>query len=138
MFFIFSLIIQILIIRLVFSLFFRLFGTGRENRSERTEWRQYNWSDHSGWSDYSGWSDGYDGHRPYSSQPSELSLAYATLGVKPEASDSEVRSAYRRLALQFHPDRFATATREAQIKAEEQFKKINDAYQTIKKKRGLD
>ena len=31
--------------------------------------------------------------------------AYRTLGVTPEASDSEVKSAYKRLALKFHPDR---------------------------------
>ena len=82
---------------------------------------------------------GYGGNGyPFQDNSAAVASAYRTLGVTPDASDSEVKSAYKRLALRFHPDRYASAGREEQHSAEEQFKKVNEAYQVIKKKRGLD
>ena len=48
---------------------------------------------------------------------------YAVLGLHPEATEEEIRRAYRRLALQWHPDRNAGDPR-----AEERFKEISEAY----------
>jgi molecular chaperone DnaJ len=51
---------------------------------------------------------------------------YQTLGVSPSASDDDIKKAYRRLALQYHPDR-NPGDREAENKIRE----INAAYEVI-------
>ncbi len=52
---------------------------------------------------------------------------YKVLGVSPNASDEEIKKAYRRLAKQYHPDR-NPGDREAAKKMQQ----INDAYDRIK------
>ncbi len=51
---------------------------------------------------------------------------YDILGVKPEATDTEIKSAYRRLARKYHPD----VSKESA--AEEKFKSVNEAYEALK------
>jgi len=51
---------------------------------------------------------------------------YAALGVKPEATDAEIKTAYRKLARKFHPD----VSKESD--AEEKFKAVNEAYEALK------
>jgi curved DNA-binding protein len=51
---------------------------------------------------------------------------YETLGVKPDASDADIKRAYRRLARKYHPD----VSKEAG--AEEKFKSVNEAYEALK------
>jgi curved DNA-binding protein len=51
---------------------------------------------------------------------------YDTLGVKADATDAEIKSAYRRLARKFHPD----VSKEAG--AEEKFKAVNEAYEALR------
>ena len=67
----------------------------------------------------------------------EADSAYTVLEISPSATDDEVRSAYRRMAMKYHPDRVATLGPEVQKAAEEKFKKIQEAYATIKKQRGI-
>ena len=67
----------------------------------------------------------------------EADSAYTVLEISPSATDDEVRSAYRRMAMKYHPDRVATLGPEVQKAAEEKFKKIQEAYAAIKKQRGL-
>ena len=66
-----------------------------------------------------------------------LEDAYAVLGVSPDASDDEVRRAYRALALKHHPDRVATLGEDIRRAAEKKFKEINDAKEKIYKARGM-
>jgi curved DNA-binding protein len=51
---------------------------------------------------------------------------YKTLGVDRKASEEDIKRAYRKLALQYHPDKNPGDT-----KAEERFKEINEAYQVL-------
>ena len=60
---------------------------------------------------------------------------YATLGVAPDASDGDIKSAYRRLARKYHPD----VSKEPD--AEARFKEISEAYEVLgdaKKRAGYD
>ena len=50
---------------------------------------------------------------------------YEILGVSNDATDTEIKKAYRALSLKYHPDRNPDPT------ATEQFKKINEAYETL-------
>lgn len=52
---------------------------------------------------------------------------YETLGVPRDASDDDIKKAYRRLATQWHPDRNGGAK-----EAEEKFKQITEAYDVLK------
>lgn len=69
---------------------------------------------------------------------SSLDAAYAILEISPSATDDEVKSAYRRMAMKHHPDKVATLGPEVQKAAEEKFRKIQEAYEAIKKQRGLN
>jgi len=51
---------------------------------------------------------------------------YNILGVSRNASSDEIRKAYRKLAMQYHPDR-----NQGDKQAEERFKEINEAYQVL-------
>ncbi|MBM6993448.1 MAG: DnaJ domain-containing protein [Prevotella sp.] len=66
-----------------------------------------------------------------------LDAAYRVLGVSPQASDKEVKAAYRKLALQHHPDRVSTLGEDVRKAAEKKFQEINAAKETIWKARGL-
>lgn len=66
------------------------------------------------------------------------SNAYEMLGINKSATNDEVKKAYRKLAVQNHPDKFAQMGEEYQIAAKEKFQKIQDAYETIKKERGMN
>lgn len=62
---------------------------------------------------------------------------YEVLGINPTASDDEIKKAYRRLAMKYHPDKVEGMGEEVKKQAEEQFKKINEAYETLKTSRGF-
>ena len=56
---------------------------------------------------------------------------YEVLGVSPGASREEIKAAYRELASQYHPDKVAHLGEELQALAEQRFKEIQNAYQTL-------
>ena len=51
-----------------------------------------------------------------------MSDFYALLGVPRDCSEAEIKKAYRKLAMEYHPDRNSSAG------AEESFKEITEAY----------
>ena len=63
--------------------------------------------------------------------------AYTILGVDPSASDDEVKKAYREMAKKNHPDKVAYLGDDVRKAAEKKFQEINDAYDRIKKQRGM-
>lgn len=68
---------------------------------------------------------------------SNLDAAYKVMGVSPSATDAEVKAAYRKQALQNHPDRVASLGEDIRKAAEKKFQEINAAKETIWKARGL-
>jgi len=62
---------------------------------------------------------------------------YSALGLSPKASNDEVRSAFRRLAASHHPDKVAHLGPKASTVAERRFREIKDAYDEIRRLRGL-
>ncbi|MBO5821465.1 MAG: DnaJ domain-containing protein, partial [Lentisphaeria bacterium] len=53
---------------------------------------------------------------------------YETLGVSKDASADDIKKAYRKLELKYHPDR-----NQGNKEAEEKFKEISIAYETLSK-----
>ena len=67
----------------------------------------------------------------------DLASAYRVLGITPDASDDEVKKAYRRLALEHHPDKVSALGEDIRKAAENKFQEINAAKDKIFKARGL-
>ena len=63
--------------------------------------------------------------------------AYKVLEVDPNATDDEVRSAYRRMAVKHHPDKVASLGEDIRQAANEKFQRINEAKEKIYKARGM-
>lgn len=68
---------------------------------------------------------------------SSLDAAYKVLGVSPSATDDEVKAAYRKLALQNHPDKVAALGEDVRKAAEKKFQEINAAKEMVWKARGM-
>ncbi|KAL1496540.1 hypothetical protein AB1Y20_014146 [Prymnesium parvum] len=56
---------------------------------------------------------------------------YKLLGTTKHASDQEIKKAYRKSALQYHPDRHSNATEEEREAAEKKFKEIGEAFDIL-------
>ena len=59
---------------------------------------------------------------------------YQILGVSRDASDEEIKNAYRQLARKYHPDNYSADNPLADL-ATEKMKEINEAYDTIRHER---
>lgn len=66
---------------------------------------------------------------------------YEILGLTREATPTQIREAYRRLAKQYHPDRFSRLSETARAFVHEKMLAINEAYEVLgdpEKRRGYD
>ena len=68
---------------------------------------------------------------------SDLEDAYKVLGVSPDATDDEIRRAYRELVRKNHPDRVATLGEDVREAAKKKMQEINDAKARIDKARNV-
>ena len=75
----------------------------------------------------------------YSSQSASPSKAYSVLHLTKSATDEDVKKAYRKLSIEFHPDTIASKGLPEEFTrfATEKFRAIQDAYESIKKERGM-
>lgn len=62
---------------------------------------------------------------------------YTVLEIAPHASDAEVKKAYRRLAVKFHPDKVGDLGEAHREAAREQFIAVQEAYEQVKGERGF-
>ncbi len=67
----------------------------------------------------------------------DASAAYKVLEVEKTASNEELKKAYKKMAVRFHPDKVAHLGDDIRKDAERKFQKINAAYEQIKKERGI-
>lgn len=62
---------------------------------------------------------------------------YKILEIDPSATDEQVKKAYRKMAVKYHPDKVATLGEDVQRAAEEKFKAVSQAYEAICRERGI-
>ena len=86
----------------------------------------------SGSGSYSGGSGSSNGYRSHT-----LDSDYQILEISPNATDDEVKKAYRNLAKKYHPDRVAHLGDDMRKAAEEKFARLSQAYDNIRKSRGM-
>jgi DnaJ like chaperone protein len=67
----------------------------------------------------------------------ETDSAYKILEIEPVSTNDEVKKAYRRMAMKYHPDKVSHLGDEFRKTADEKFKKVNEAYERIKKERNI-
>jgi DnaJ like chaperone protein len=63
--------------------------------------------------------------------------AYKVLEIDENATEAEVKKAYRRMAVKYHPDKVSQLGEEFQKAAKEKFQNVQDAYESIKKQRNF-
>ncbi len=64
--------------------------------------------------------------------------SYTILGISKSASDEEVKKAYRTMAMKYHPDKVAYLGEDFKTAANEKIQKVIEAYEKIKKERGIN
>ena len=62
---------------------------------------------------------------------------YKILEITKEATEEEIRKAYRKMAMKYHPDKVLNLGPEIQQDAKNKFLKVQEAYENIKKAKGL-
>ena len=64
--------------------------------------------------------------------------SYKILEITADATDAEVKKAYRKMAVKYHPDKVSHLGEAHKHAAEEKFKNVSEAYNIIKKQRGIN
>lgn len=73
---------------------------------------------------------------PYMKQV-DRDWAYKSLEIEATATDEEIKKAYRRMAMKYHPDKVHDLGEDVKKSATEKFRSINEAYESLKKQRGI-
>ena len=67
----------------------------------------------------------------------ETDSSYKILEIERTVTDEDVKKAYRKMAMKYHPDKVSHIGDDFRKAADEKFKKVNEAYQKIKKERKI-
>lgn len=67
----------------------------------------------------------------------DKSSAYKILEIEETCTDDEVKKAYRKMALKYHPDKISHLGEDFKKSATEKFLKVQEAYETLKSERGI-
>jgi len=67
----------------------------------------------------------------------DINNAYQILDTTPDANEEELKKAYRKMAVKYHPDKVAHLGEDVKKSATEKFQKVQAAYEEIKKQRGF-
>jgi len=73
---------------------------------------------------------------PYLKQK-DFNWGYKTLEIEPTATDEEIKKAYRRMAMKYHPDKVNNLGEEVKKSATDKFRSVNEAFESLKKQRGF-
>ncbi|MEQ8909358.1 MAG: TerB family tellurite resistance protein [Vicingaceae bacterium] len=65
----------------------------------------------------------------------ETGADYKILEITPDATNDEIKKAYRKMAKKYHPDRVHHLGEDVKKQAEEKFRQVQDAYENLKKDR---
>jgi DnaJ like chaperone protein len=69
---------------------------------------------------------------------SQTDASYKILEIEPTSSDEDVKKAYRSMAMKYHPDKVSHLGEDFKKVAHEKFRKVQEAYDQIKKERGIN
>jgi DnaJ like chaperone protein len=67
----------------------------------------------------------------------ETDSSYKILEIETSATNDEIKKAYRKMALKYHPDKVSHLGEDFRKTADDKFKKVNEAYEKIKKERNI-
>jgi DnaJ like chaperone protein len=81
---------------------------------------------------------GGTGGRARNSSSLGITAAYQILEIDSSVEDQDVKKAYRKMAKKYHPDKVAALGPEFQNAAKEKFQKVQQAYEEVKEKRGMN
>lgn len=75
----------------------------------------------------------YRQHQQQATSQTASDQNYAVLGLEPDATQDDIKKAYRKLSMKYHPDKVRHLGEEFRTVAEEKMKEINAAYEFFKK-----
>jgi DnaJ like chaperone protein len=68
----------------------------------------------------------------------ETDSSYKILELEPSSSNEDVKKAYRKMAMKYHPDKVSHLGEDIRKSANEKFTMVNEAYEKIKKERNMN
>lgn len=116
-----------------------LFGAKKQT-NRRTYYYRYNGQNAQDFNDFfrnagfGGQSQGRQSYGSYGGNPyfEDKSRYYSVLGIEQNATQEEIKKAYRNKAREYHPDKHAQSSEMEKKEAEKKFKEVNEAYEKLK------